>query len=187
MSRVVASWLCLAILEALLVTAPSELFAQTIKQIVIRGNERIDDQTILEHLTSRAGEPLDTAKINNDIHAIYEMGFFFDALTIVDPTSNPNQVVLIFEVGERPKLIGLDWKGMHAITSADPRVLALDRVHLGFIMNPTEVKETIKGIEQLYHENGYLQAHVKFNFDSYPNNTGVGEFDVTEGPRDASR
>ncbi len=187
MQRVIPVWLWPVIFATFVLGAPPRGYAQTIKGIEIRGNQRVSKEAILEQITSREGESYDSFRVNTDVQAIYDMGCFGAVSSIIERTPNPEEAILVFGVQERPKLIALSWKGMNVLRPTDPRVLAAGRVHLGFIENATELHETINGVVQLYHQLGYPHARVTYRAEMYPHNTVVGEFDVTEGQHESNR
>jgi outer membrane protein assembly factor BamA len=58
--------------------APTDANAEPpiVAQIRIEGNQRIDEDAILLHISQEADQPLDESAVNDDIRSIYEMGFF---------------------------------------------------------------------------------------------------------------
>ena len=45
-------------------------------EIRIEGNQRVDQEAIRVHIKSRPGEPYDAEKVDQDLRAVYGMGFF---------------------------------------------------------------------------------------------------------------
>ena len=176
---------CALIIAVALLGVSSNVNAQnpTIAKVEVRGNQRVEDDAILVHITSRAGEPLNEAKVNEDIQNIYKMGFFATVSSVEEQTANPGQIVLVFEVKERPQITDITWKGMKAMRPTDDKVRDAIKVHVGAIENPIDVKETINGVTQLYQDKGYLDAHITYKPVMYPNNSAVAEFDIVEGPK----
>ena len=71
-----------------------------VTQVLIEGNVRVEDDAIRVNLESRAGQPLDPARIDRDVRAIYGMGFFEQVN--VEQREETGGVVLVFKVEERP-------------------------------------------------------------------------------------
>jgi outer membrane protein insertion porin family len=55
-----------------------------VAQIRIEGNQRVEKDTILFHITQEADEPLDNDAVRGDIRFIYEMGFFSSVSTKIE-------------------------------------------------------------------------------------------------------
>lgn len=153
----------------------------TISKVEIRGNQRVEDAAILSQISSRAGQPYDEKTVNDDLTAIYKMGFFSQESAVKENTANPSQIVLVFEVKERPQLTDIVWKGMKAMRPSDDKVRDAIKVQVGSIENPVQIRETINNVTQLYQDKGYLDAHITYKPVMYPNNAAVAEFDVYEG------
>ena len=49
-----------------------------VDQIRIEGNQRIEKDALLIHITQEADQPLDDDAVGSDIRSIFEMGFFSD-------------------------------------------------------------------------------------------------------------
>src|SRR5262245_25653114 len=78
----------------------SAAFAQEkviLKNVQISGNLRVEDDGIRLHLKSRAGEVFDPAVVDQDVKAIYRMGFFDDVQAELSPDA-----VLTYAVKEKP-------------------------------------------------------------------------------------
>jgi outer membrane protein insertion porin family len=151
-----------------------------ISEIRIQGNQRVDPDAIKIHISSRAGEPLDQATVDQDVKAIFKMGFF--AHVSADTEQQAGGVVLTYIVQERPLITDVRFGGMKAIKSTDDKVINAVKLHAGSVLDPTRVEATIQGIKQIYEQKGYLDANVTFRVVPYANNTGIGVFDVSEGP-----
>ena len=111
---------------------------------------------------------------------IYRMGFFdrVDA----DVEHQGGNVVLIYQVKERPLITDVRFGGMKGIKATDDKIVNAVKLHGGTVLDPARVQETIRGIEQAYQEKGYLDAKVTFRTVPGANNTAIGVFDVNEGP-----
>lgn len=153
-----------------------------VSKVEIAGNQRVEDDAILIHITQQAGQPLDAAAVDQDIKSIYKMGFFDNVG--VKKIAQPNgSIILVYQVKERPQITDVKFYGMKAIRFNDDKVVTATKIHPGAILDPTAVKETINGVTQIYQAMGYLDAKVTFKPILQPDNTAFGEFDVVEGPK----
>ncbi|MGO9452268.1 MAG: POTRA domain-containing protein, partial [Candidatus Binataceae bacterium] len=65
-------------LGVIVLFVPPSLLARpaTIARIEIEGNQRVETDAIRIHISQQAGQPIDENTVNDDIKAIYKMGFF---------------------------------------------------------------------------------------------------------------
>jgi outer membrane protein insertion porin family len=171
----------LALCMPLIPVGDAEVFAQgpVVSAIRIQGNQRVEDDAIRIHISQRAGEPLDEKVVDQDIKSIYEMGFFdtVDARLVTSRGKN----VLIYRVKERPEIVKVEIKGMKEFKPTDDKIVNALKIHAGSILDPGRVKDTETALKAVYQDKGYLDARIGFKTLLRPNNTAVGEFDVTEG------
>lgn len=147
-----------------------------LKDIKITGNLRVEDDGIRLHLKSRPGEPFDPATVEQDVKAIYRMGFFDDVQAELSPDK-----VLTYAVKEKPfirevKIQGASQVGRDKIESAfgvGPRTI-LDR---------TKVADGVDKVRKLYSEQGYVNAAVDHSVTVEASNQAVITLDITEGSR----
>src|SRR5688572_18462034 len=84
---------------------PSSSSTQTgpvVGQILIGGNDRVEEEAIRVYVKSVVGEPLNEDQIDRDVRAIYNMGFFKNVEARV--TEDKGRTVLTYWVSERPLL-----------------------------------------------------------------------------------
>ncbi len=155
--------------------------APIISKIEIAGNQRVESDAILIHVTQQIGQPLDQAAVSADIGSIYRMGFFSGVSA--HPVQQGGRDVLVYYVKERPQITDVKLYGMKAIRSNDDKIVAAMKLHPGAIFDPLAAKETISSIEQVYSDKGYTDAKVTFKAIPQPDNTAFGEFDVNEGAK----
>ena len=172
------------LLLASLLVAASLTFAQApsgpIGAIEIEGNLRVESQAIRAHISSRVGEPLDEAVVDQDVKAIYKMGFFDDVHAAV--ARRGTRLVLIFHVEERPYITDVKVEGLKQFKNTDEKVQQALKLHPGAILDPEARDETEKELRKIYQDKGYLDATVAFHTNPGPNDSAVAVFVVTEGP-----
>ena len=176
-SRII--WLVVALLFGV-TAAGAQPAGPDISEVRIQGNQRVESDAIKIHISSRAGQPLNPATVDQDVKAIYRMGFF-DHVS-ADVERQAGAAVLTFIVQERPLITDVRFGGMKAIKPNDDKVINATKLHGGSVLDPTRVQATIQGLKQIYQAKGYLDATVAFRTVPEPNNTAIGVFDVTEGP-----
>jgi outer membrane protein insertion porin family len=152
-----------------------------ISAVQIEGNQRVENDAIRLHITQRVGEPLNRDAVSNDIKSIYQMGFFRNVTA--DTREQNGKEVLVYKVEERPEITDVKITGMKEIRTDDDKIVAAMKLHPGSILDPSRVKETEKGIKDAYAAKGYSNTDVAYREQPGPNNTEVGTFVVTEGPK----
>src|ERR1019366_3700120 len=180
-----ARWLCaLGVLLLLSLTLGGTIaLAQNpvVSAIQIEGNQRVEDDAIRLHISQRPGEPLNRDAISNDIKSIYQMGFFQNVTA--ETRHQKGKEVLVYKVTERPQITDVKITGMKELRPSDDKIVAAMKVHPGSIMDPARINETKKGIKEAYAGKGYSDVTVDYREQLGPDNTEVGTFAVTEGPK----
>ena len=147
-----------------------------LKDIKISGNLRVEDDGIRLHLKSRSGDPFDPATVEQDVKAIYRMGFFDDVQAELSPDG-----VLTYAVKEKPfirevKIQGASQVGKDKIESAFG-------VGARTILDRTKVADGVDKVRKLFTEQGYVNAAVDYSVTVEASNQAVITLDITEGNR----
>ena len=71
-----------------------------IAQVRIRGNRRIESDAIRSRIKTRAGDPLNPARIARDVREVQSLGFFKDVNVYKE--NSTEGVLITFEVDENP-------------------------------------------------------------------------------------
>jgi outer membrane protein insertion porin family len=173
------AFIVVSLLGIMPVGAPFRLQAQegiTIKDVKIAGNVRVEDEGIRLHLKNRAGASYDAGVVEQDVKAIFRMGYFDDVRAELSADG-----VLTYTVKEKPyvrevKIQGNSQLGKEKIETAlgiVPRSV-LDR---------GKVIEGVEKVRKLYSDQGYVNARVDYAVTTEANNQAVVVVDVVEGAR----
>lgn len=128
----------------------------TIKEVLIEGNERIGALAITKKLLSRAGNDLSTDDLREDIHTIYDMGYFSDVIAkLIDRADGK---VLIFEVTEKPFISSVSIEGNKDVK--DEPIEEVLTVKRSTLIDHTIIKEDAERIRILYTQRGYYMAKI---------------------------
>ena len=152
----------------------------TISRVRIVGNQRVEEDAIRIHLTAQPGQPLNDAVVDQDVKAIYRMGFFTDVHASVERQGG--QAILTYHVKERPLITDVRTEGMSEIKPTADEVVGAIKLHSGVIEDPQLVQSSIQALRSVYQSKGYLDADITFRTVPGANNTAVGVFHVSEGP-----
>ena len=151
-----------------------------VAQVRIEGNQRVEKDAILFHVTQEPDEPLDDDAVTDDTRSIYGMGFF--DIVKADVKSIKGEQVLIYTVHERPQIVEVRIDGMESLSKTDPRVVQAIKINDGAILNPDAVRDTIENLTSVYNDDGYIDAQVTFTAIPRASNTVIAVFKVTEIP-----
>jgi outer membrane protein insertion porin family len=148
---------------ALAVTALSA-YAEPVRldQVVVTGNQRVEEEAIRVQLRARAGAPYDPASVEADIRALYRMGFFEDVQA--DLSRQDGRAVLTYHVVERPQIKEVRLEGNRKIDREDLEAALKIRPHT--ILDPTKVRRGIEEARKLYEKKGYLDAEIEYETES---------------------
>lgn len=164
----------------LIVWAFSAVAAEyAIDEIVIEGNQRLDEKSILAVITSKPGTQVDTDDIDRDLAAIYTMGRFDDVSAEVVETEGKKR--LFFRVVERPLVRKVEFSGNEAL--AKSKLSPLVTFKLPQIYKPKTAAETIAAIKAAYIEKGYHAVSVKPVLDINKKNEATVTFEISEGDK----
>jgi outer membrane protein insertion porin family len=111
---------CVMIL--LMLAAPGSLYArqssdktppgaQTVEQLIIRGNRRYPLSTIESWITIREGDAYRPEQPNRDVRALFETGHFDDVKVYVEDGTRGGKVIT-FEVREKSLIAAIEYEGI---------------------------------------------------------------------------
>jgi outer membrane protein insertion porin family len=129
---------------------------QKVAEVVVRGNEKIPPERVLEVVSTKVNDPLDEERLRNDVQAILNLGEFADAVVRLEPV--PEGVRVVFLVVENPVVQQIEVKGNTVIPTAD--ILGALGVQTGSVLNTITMRNGARAVEKLYQDKGYGLAHV---------------------------
>ena len=148
----------------------------TLKDVKISGNLRVEDDGIRLHLKSRPGESFNSATVEQDVKAIFRMGFFDDVRAELSPDG-----VLTYAVKEKPYVRELKIQGASQVSRE--KIEAALGVNPRTILDRGKVAEGVEKVRKLYTDQGYVNAAVDFAVEVESNNQAVVTLDIVEGGR----
>jgi outer membrane protein insertion porin family len=158
---------------------PRPVFAQDnppLKEVKISGNVRVEDEGIRLHVKSRAGAPYDAGAVEQDVKAIFRMGFFDDVRAELSGDG-----VLTYIVKEKPYVREVKIQGNTQV-GKDKIETALGIVPRS-VLDRSKVLEGVEKVRKLYSDQGYVNARVDYAVTTEANNQAVVVLDVLEGGR----
>lgn len=171
-----------------------------IRRIEFHGLQRVSTLTLRKHITSREGEPLDPARVAEDVRALERLGWFenisaearplqVELASAGVPESLPiesSSLVLAFVVEERPFLSRVEFRGSHVLRREQiDAILAANRITLKLAApaNRTELWHAARVLERGLADLGHPQARVQLRLEPQPTLAVRAVFQIHDGPR----
>ncbi|MET0501401.1 MAG: outer membrane protein assembly factor BamA [Candidatus Binatia bacterium] len=148
----------------------------TLKEVKITGNLRVEEDGIRLHVKNRPGNPFNQAVVEQDVKAIYRMGFFDDVQAEMS-----SEGVLTYTVKEKPYVREIKLQGNSQL-SRDKIETALG-ITPRTILDRGRVAEGVDKVRKLYNEQGYVNATVDYALSVESSNQAVVVLDIVEGTR----
>ncbi len=129
---------------------------KNVGSVSIKGNDLVAYDEILAAVSLRPGDNISAAGVNNDLRAIYALGYFSDVK--IEFAEIKNRVAITYKVFENPPLRGIEISGNTVFSSAE--ILSEFSSKPGAPLSYGTVREDISALEKRYHEAGYILAKV---------------------------
>lgn len=147
---------------------------ETIRTVIVEGNQRIDDRTIQSYLLVEPGDPFDPDRIDLSLKTLFATGLFADASfekagpdLVVRVVENPIINRVLFEGNSN-----LDDDKLREEIQAAPRG----------IFTAARVQADVQRILELYRQSGRFSATVEPQYKPLDQNRVDLVFVMTEGP-----
>jgi outer membrane protein insertion porin family len=128
--------------------------------VSVTGNTHISTDRILAVIQTKVGDPFDPAKVQDDLRAINDLGFFADQAPPVIK-QRPDGIAITFRVVENPVVTKIVFNG-NAHVPADT-LLALMDTATGQVFNSKTFQQDVLKINSYYDKIGYggqVPSHV---------------------------
>lgn len=161
------------------VTYPAnEAYAQTgpvISQIDVRGNRRVESQTIIGYLRIGKGERYDAYKVDLSFKALFATGLFEDVKITLERTT------LVVAVVENPIINRVAFEGNKKLT--DDLLSREVELRARSVLTRTKVQNDLQRILTLYRRRGRFAARVEPKIINLPQNRVDLVFEIAEGDK----
>ncbi|MBI4775921.1 MAG: outer membrane protein assembly factor BamA [Deltaproteobacteria bacterium] len=150
-----------------------------VTELDVEGNKRIEKEAILAVVVTKKGSLFSLENTNNDIKAIYEMGYFEDVR--VRKEQLDEGLKLIFEVKENPTIVEVKYVGLDEIKESDAEDAF--NVKAYSILNENKLKAGMESLKELYRKDGYLKAEISYKVEPVKEGEVLVVVDVKEGEK----
>lgn len=152
---------------------------EEVAEVVITGNKRIESEAIKRVMKTREGEIYLPKYVQDDLKAIYKMGYFLDVR--VEASSTPEGKVVTFQVVENETIRNIEIEGNKEFDDEEIRNVII--VRSGSILNVNRLQGDLQQIESLYKEKGYHHVRVTYETKSVAENQTDVDFVIQEGEK----
>ena len=175
-------YVCVALMTVLLtfvapvampVSFTSQAHAQTISNIVVEGNQRVENDTVFSYLQFARGDSFDAGKVDESIKVLFQTGLFSD----VQIAQRGGTVVI--KVVENPLINQVNFEGNSEI---DDKTLQKEvEVKERMIFTRAQVQSDTQRVLALYQKSGYYNVRVAPKQIKLPQNRINLVYEITEG------
>ena len=145
-----------------------------ITAIEARGNKVVPTEEILSVVKTKVGQKIDNQKLQEDLQAVYNLGYFFNVQLASE--SHLGGVKLIIDVVENPNLQGIAIKGTKVV--AESKLIELMTSKVGQMLNSQTLNKDLRAIEEYYQKQGYVLSYIE---DVTAGNDGILTITLNEG------
>jgi len=134
-----------------------------VRKIEVRGNARIDNDTILRMIRTRVGRSFNKHVWDDDWHRLADSGHFLN-VRVTPPLDWQGGIRLVIDLVETAKVGGIDFKGNEAILK---RALSgAIKSTVGGRYQAGQVHMDARALEKLYHDKAFRNAKVTYKVDT---------------------
>ena len=167
-----------ACVAAVTVSAPAQAqlpnSGGVIQGILVEGNQRIENQTVLSYLTVAPGMPFDPVEIDTSLKVLFATGLFADVA--FERRGN----LLVVRVVENPIINRVSFEGNRALDDDElsEEIQAQPRA----IFTRARVQGDVQRMIELYRRSGRFAAQITPQVVEQPQNRVDLVFEISEGP-----
>ena len=151
-----------------------------VSDIVVHGNQRIEQSTIISYLGVQEGSNIGQYELDNGLKRLFETGFFNDVQITPQPKSN-GSTVLDITVVENPIINKISFEGNKTIEDKDIQVELELKPRV--IYTRTKAQNDTRRVLDLYRRQGRFSATVEPKIIQRDQNRVDLVFEVNEGPK----
>lgn len=133
------------------------LWAQNIRSIEVRGNQRLGDAAVIQYLGQRIGDPLVRTRVRDDLKTLYNTGLFQDVRIDVEDVGGGYK--LIIAVKEKEYIQRVQFEGNDEVDEED-LTKSLD-FKLPFLWDEALVKQSVERLRKLYRDKGFYLVTIR--------------------------
>ena len=153
---------------------------ETIVEVQIKGNQRIEEDAIRRILKIKKGDVYNLKNISDELKAVYGMGYFDDIRIETQTVADGRIIILI--VKEKPTVRAILVEGNSWVYD-DEEIKEVLTIRKGSILNINTIQSDMRRIEELYKEKNFYNVKIKFNVYPKKENQADIEYEIDEGKK----
>jgi outer membrane protein insertion porin family len=178
-SRLFAVWLLLGCAQVVW----SQTAGPKIDRVDVKfvGPATVSEQFVRVNIRVSPGDTYTTSSTQDDVHALYATGQFYNIRVSVDQSTNSG-VVLTYVVQARPRITEIKIEGNKKVS--DSKIKKKITVKVGDPLDEQKLFTDVQDIKKLYEKYGYADTQVKY-VTSVDENAGHGTvtFQIVESQK----
>jgi outer membrane protein insertion porin family len=147
--------------------------AQVVSQIVVEGNQRVENETVLSYMQLQRGDQYDIGLVDDSIKALFQTGLFADVRMYLRGNT------LVVHVEENPMINRVNFEGNSEIKDTDLAKEVQLRERMMFTRS--RVLADVNRVISLYRRSGYYSVKVSPKIIRQPQNRVDLVFEIDEG------
>ena len=160
--------------------APAQEERLTIARILVRGNQRIDQTTVLSYLPIQPGDTVDPSVLDVAVRTLTRTQLFADVQLGVQPNGD-----LVVEIVENPIINQVVFEGNSALSES--KLIEEVTLKPRGIYTRARIQEDVGKIVELYRLSGRISATVTPKIIQLDQNRVDVVFEINEGPETGVR
>ena len=153
---------------------------QKMVQILIKGNNRIEEDAIRRIIKIKEGDLYNLKDITDELKAIYKMGYFDDIRVEAQNVEGGKSIT--FSITEKPTVRNILVKGNTRVYDDDD-IKEVLTIRKGSILNSNIIQSDMRRIEELYKEKNYHNVKVSFDVYALEDFQADIEYNIDEGKK----
>ena len=153
---------------------------QKMVQILIMGNNRIEEDAIRRIIKIKEGDLYNLKDITDELKAIYKMGYFDDIRVEAQNVEGGKSIT--FSITEKPTVRNILVKGNTRVYD-DEDIKEVLTIRKGSILNSNIIQSDMRRIEELYKEKNYHNVNVSFDVYALEEFQADIEYNIDEGEK----
>jgi len=175
-------WLTAAVCLIIILISSSTLLAQVaplVTAMEIKGNKKIEEDSIRAKIRSRVEDPFSHETIQEDIKTLYTTGYFDDVRVEIEQFEGG--IKLIFILKEKPTITSINFQGNKKIDS--DKLKEKITISTGAMANLLLITDNVEKIISFYQTEGYWHVRVIPIIKEISPDAVALTFQIEEGPK----
>jgi outer membrane protein insertion porin family len=141
---------------AMPIRAEGDYMGKTVTVVEVTGCIHVNQSTVFGVIKLKPGEALTVERLNDDINAIYDLGYFFDVF--VNFVVVPEGVKVLYTVMENPILNDIVIHGATKVSEDKLKEFVTNKP--GDVINTRSLNNNTENMRNYYHEQGFILAKI---------------------------